>query len=318
VHKDGTILDFKKGSTLGRDLNSRKIIGMKLAKLPEHYQFIPQELVRQGMKNGINVLRTGKTQIFEHRITRGNTVFYFEVLLTVSGDDEVLGIMRDITERRRLEKQVLEISEWEQQRIGQDLHDSLSQQLAGIAYLGKVLEQRLSAKSMEEAKDATEIISLIDDAITQTKGLARGLYPIRMEEIGLMNALGELAHTVEKLFTVSCRFEYDRPVLIRDTFTAIHFYRITQEAVNNAIKHGRATDILISFTSDNGITSLVINDNGKGFLKAHKDGKGMGISTMKYRANMVGASIDIRSDRNGTVVSCSFQTKEDEKGRRKM
>ena len=139
-----------------------------------------------------------------------------------------------------------------------------------------------------------------------------------MEEIGLMNALGELAHTVEKLFTVSCRFEYDRPVLIHDTFTAIHLYRITQEAVNNAIKHGRATDILISFASDNGITSLAIKDNGKGFQKVHKDGKGMGISTMKYRANMVGANIDIRSDRKGTVVSCSFQTKEDEKGRRKM
>jgi signal transduction histidine kinase len=318
VHKDGTILDFKKGSTLGRDLNSRKIIGMKVAKLPEHYQFIPQELVRQGMKNGINVLRTGKTQIFEHRITRGSTVFYFEVLLTVSGEDEVLGIMRDITERRRLENQVLEISEWEQQRIGQDLHDSLSQQLAGIAYLGKVLEQRLSAKSMEEANDAAEIISLIDDAITQTKGLARGLYPIRMEEIGLMNALGELAHTVEKLFTVSCRFEYDRPVLIHDTINAIHLYRIAQEAVNNAIKHGKAIDILISFTSGNGVTNLAIKDNGTGFRKVQKDEKGMGISTMKYRANMVGASIDIRSDRNGTVVSCSFQTKQDEKGRRKM
>jgi signal transduction histidine kinase len=133
-----------------------------------------------------------------------------------------------------------------------------------------------------------------------------------------MNALGELAHTVEKLFTVSCRFEYDRPVLIHDTINAIHLYRIAQEAVNNAIKHGRAIDILISFTSGSGVTNLAIKDNGTGFRKVQKDEKGMGISTMKYRANMVGASIDIRSDRNGTVVSCSFQTKQDEKGRRKM
>lgn len=318
VHKDGTILDFKKGKSLGRDLSSRKIIGMKVAKLPERYQFIPNELVRQGMKNGLHVLRTGQNQIFEHRITRGNTVFYYEVLLSVSGEDEVLGIMRDITERRRLENQVLEISEWEQQRIGQDLHDSLSQQLAGIAYLGKVLEQRLKAKAMGEAQDASEIISLIDDAITQTKGLARGLYPIRMEDIGLMNALGELARTVEKLFTVTCRFEYDTPVLIRDTIHAIHLYRIAQEAVNNAIKHGRATDIAIGFDTENGITSLTIRDNGLGFRKAHSDMKGMGISTMKYRANMIGATIDIQSGKNGTTVSCSFQTKQDEKGRRKM
>jgi len=318
IHKDGTILDIKKGKTLGRDLSTRKIIGKKVAKLPEYYQFVPQELVRQGMRNGLHVLRTGGTQIFEHRITRGSMVLYYEVLLTVSGEDEVLGIMRDITERRRLENQVLEISEWEQQRIGQDLHDSLSQQLAGIAYLGKVLEQRLAAKSMEEANDATEIISLIDDAITQTKGLARGLYPIRMEDIGLMNALGELARTVEKLFTVTCHFEYDTPVLIRDTINAIHLYRIVQEAVNNAIKHGRATEIVISFATDKGITSLTIWDNGVGFRKTHKDVKGMGISTMKYRANMVGASINIQSDKNGTKVSCSFQTKKDEIGRRKM
>jgi signal transduction histidine kinase len=318
VHKNGTILDFKKGKNLGRDLSSRKIIGMKVAKLPEHYHFIPQELVKQGMRNGLHVLRSSRTQIFEHRIIRGNTVFYYEVLLTVSGVDEVLGIMRDITERRRLENQVLEISEWEQQRIGQDLHDSLSQQLAGIAYLGKVLEQRLAAKSMDEASAASEIISLIDDAITQTKGLARGLYPIRMEDIGLMNALGELARTVEKLFTVNCHFEYDTPVLIRDTINAIHLYRIAQEAVNNAIKHGSASDIVIGFSTDNGTTSLTIRDNGVGFRKARRDMKGMGISTMKYRANMVGATIDIRSDEGGTTVLCSFQTKQDEKGRRKM
>lgn len=318
VHKDGTILDFKKGKILGRDLSSRKIIGTKVANLPEHYQFITQGLVRQGMKNGFHVLLTGGTNIFEHRITRGNTVFYYEVLLTASGEDEVLGIIRDVTERRRLENQVLEISEWEQQRIGQDLHDSLSQQLAGIAYLGKVLERRLSAKSMGEAKDATEIISLIDDAITQTKGLARGLYPIRMEEIGLMNALGELARTVEKLFAVNCRFEYETPVLIHNTINAIHLYRIVQEAVNNAIKHGRAKDIVISFATDNGITSLTIRDNGVGFRKVHKDMKGMGISTMKYRANMIGATIDIRSGKHGTTVSCFFQTKQDTKGRRKM
>lgn len=318
VRKDGTILDFKKGKTLGRDLSSRKIIGMKLTQLPKQYPSIPRELVRQGIRNGLQVMRSGKTQIFEHRVISGSSVYFYEVLLTVVGDEEVLGIMRDITERRRLENQVLEISEREQQRIGQDLHDSLSQQLAGIAYLGKVLEQKLRAKSMAEAGDIGEIISLIDDAITQTKGLARGLYPIRLADLGLMNALDELARTIEKLFTVSCRFEYDRPVLVHDTITAIHLYRIVQEAVNNAIKHGRAKNIVISMTTDSGTTNLSVRDNGAGFLRGHKDGKGMGISTMKHRANMIGAVINIQSDRNGTMVNCSFQTKEDEAGRRKM
>lgn len=318
VHKDGTILDFKKGKTLGRELSARKIVGTKVADLPRHHQTVPQELVKQGMKNGLHVLRTKETQISEHRITRGNSVFYYEVLLTASGNDEVLGIVRDITERRRLENQVVEISEREQQRIGQDLHDSLSQQLAGVAYLGKVLQQKLAAKSMEEATDAAEIISLIDDAITQTKGLARGLYPIRMEEIGLMNALGELARNVEKLFAVSCTFQYDHPVLIHDTINAIHLYRIAQEAVNNAIKHGRATHIVISFSSDNGLTSLAIRDNGTGFRNVNNTVKGMGIGTMRQRASMIGANLDIQSGKGGTVVNCSFFTKTDSKGRRKM
>lgn len=318
VRKDGAILDFKKGKTLGRDLSSRKVIGMNIMELPERYPSIPRELVRQGMKNGLQVMRSGRTQIFEHRIGSGNSVGYYEVLITAVNDDEVLGVMRDITERRRLEKQVLEISEWEQQRIGQDLHDSLSQQLAGIAYLGKVLEQKLTAKSMAEAQDAREIISLIDEAITQTKGLARGLYPIRIADLGLMNALEELVHTIEKLFTVSCRFEYDHPVLVHDTITAIHLYRIVQEAVNNAIKHGRAKNIVISLSTDNGTTSLSVRDNGAGFRRGHKDGKGMGISTMKHRASMIGGAITIRSDKNGTTVDCSFPADEDETGRRKM
>ncbi len=149
-------------------------------------------------------------------------------------------------------------------------------------------------------------MKLIDDAITQTKGLSRGLHPVRLEASGLMTALSELATTVEKLFMITCRFEYDKPVLINDNLTAIHLYRIAQEAVNNAIKHGMARKITISFHTDNNGTTLTIRNDGIGFRKVTLEG--MGMSIMRYRANMIGATLEIRSDGDGeTAVICSFQ-----------
>jgi signal transduction histidine kinase len=127
--------------------------------------------------------------------------------------------------------------------------------------------KKIAAKSFDEAHDANEIVKLIDDAITQTKGLSRGLHPVRLEASGLMTALSELAATVEKLFMITCRFEYDKPVLINDNLTAIHLYRIAQEAVNNAIKHGMARNITISFHTDNNETALTIRNDGRGFRK---------------------------------------------------
>ncbi|OPY79343.1 MAG: Oxygen sensor histidine kinase NreB [Syntrophorhabdus sp. PtaU1.Bin153] len=318
VHKDGTILDFKKGKTLGRRISPARILGKKIMELPDEYPYLSRDVIRQGFQNARHVLETGETQIFEHRFSRGDSVYNYEVLLTVSGKDEVLGIIRDITERRRLEKQVLEVSEWEQQRIGQDLHDSLSQQLAGIAYLSKVLEQKMATKSLREAFDAAEIVSLINEAITQTKGLARGLYPVRLEAGGLMNALSELATNVERLFGISCRFEYDRPVFVSDSITAIHLYRIAQEAVNNAIKHGQAKNIVIDLNTENETTVLTIRNDGLAFRRGDPLRKGMGLSIMKHRASMIGASFDIRNDPDGgTVVACSFQGKQGDERKEK-
>jgi signal transduction histidine kinase len=221
----------------------------------------------------------------------------------------------EIIERKRLEKQVLEISEREQQRIGQDLHDSLCQQLAGIAFLGKVLQQKMKKKSFAEARSAGEMVSLIDDAITQTKGIARGLYPVRLEANGLMSALSELSRNMKKMFNITCNVEYDKPMLFYDNFAAIHIYRIIQEAVNNAVKHGKATKIVIKFANYNGVSVLTIKDNGRSSHNVANENIGMGISIMKHRANMIGASLDIKnSSEGGTLVTCSFENKQSKEG----
>jgi two-component system, NarL family, sensor kinase len=264
------------------------------------------------------------SNIFIHKIKEGSLNVYYLEERPKSGEGPFLKEERnlinaiakrigEIIERRRLEKQVLEISEREQQRIGQDLHDSLCQQLTGIAFLGKVLQQKMKIKSFEEAHNAGEMVSLIDDAITQTKGIARGLYPVKLEANGLMAALSELSRNMEKMFGITCIFEYDKPVLFYDNMVAIHIYRIIQEAVNNAVKHGKATKIVIKFKDDNGVSVLTIKNNGRSTPDIVRENMGMGISIMKHRANMIGASIDIKSRlEGGTIVTCSFENKQGE------
>src|SRR5436190_3734894 len=156
------------------------------------------------------------------------------------------GFVRDITERKQLEQEILDISNREQQRIGQDLHDGLCQQLAGIELMCQVLEQKLAAKSKSEAERAGEIARHVREAITHTRSLARGLSPVEFEANGFMSALQELAANVQKLFHVECRFECPEPVLIQSNTAATHLYRIAQEAINNAIKHGKARRIVIA------------------------------------------------------------------------
>ncbi|MCX8023041.1 MAG: sensor histidine kinase [Syntrophorhabdaceae bacterium] len=214
----------------------------------------------------------------------------------------------DIIEKKVLEKQVLEISEWEKRRLGQDLHDSLSQQLAGIAFMCKVLQKKFETKNPEILAEIDEIVNLINDAITQTKGLSRGLYPVKLESYGFITAIDELARNIEKLFGISCKFEYKEPIIIHNNIVATHLYRITQEAIHNAIKHGEAKNILITLTKNNDFATITIKNNGKPFIKAAKDSQGIGISIMKYRAGIIGASLNIKKGRSmGTTVECTFK-----------
>ena len=127
-----------------------------------------------------------------------------------------------------------------------------------------------------------------------------------------MVALSELAANTERLFGITCRFECDTPILIDDNSVATHLYRIVQEALNNAIKHGRADTVLIRLSTDGKTGSLTVKDNGHGFAGGTAQGKGMGLNIMRYRASMISASLDIRGDdERGTVLTCSFPNRND-------
>ncbi|MCW1923543.1 sensor histidine kinase [Luteolibacter arcticus] len=213
-----------------------------------------------------------------------------------------------IVENRELEKSILDISDREQVRIGQDLHDSLCQQLVSVAFSANMLQERLEKEGVSANQDAARIADLIDDSINQARNLARGLYPVRLETEGLELALRELAATMSRRFQVSCTVECSGPVPPCQHAVGIHFYRIAQEAVVNAAKHARAQHVTLSLAATRGQVKLNIDDDGEGIIRVPRNPDGMGLRIMAYRARMIGADFQIahRLPR-GTSVSCELE-----------
>jgi PAS domain S-box-containing protein len=213
----------------------------------------------------------------------------------------------DITEREQLERALLNISAREQRRIGQDLHDGLGQHLTGIAFMAKVHESKLAEKDTQDAADAAKLVRLVNEAIHKTRELARGLLPVVSDERGLMSALQLWAGEIEDLFGISCKFQCGTAVLIHDNAMATHLYHIAQEAVNNAIKHGSACNIVIRLAAGEGWGMLVIADDGNGISENRGNSPGMGLHIMNYRAGMIGGRLEVSPGPNGgTEVKCMF------------
>jgi PAS domain S-box-containing protein len=217
------------------------------------------------------------------------------------------GIAEDITHRKRLERKVLEVSDQEQRRIGRDLHDGLCQHLTATMFASKILEEELATQSSPQAAQAGQIAEFINRAISQARDVARGLDPVKVATNGLMSALEELAATVRTMQRVDCVFRSDAPVLIDDDTTAIHLYRIAQEAINNAVRHAQPKHIEIGLDGSDEKITLTIRDDGVGFPPAARKRDGMGLQSMNYRARAIGATLDIRQGpAGGTIVTCAL------------
>jgi PAS domain S-box-containing protein len=218
----------------------------------------------------------------------------------------IVGIAEDATERHRLEREILEISDREQARIGQDLHDGLCQQLVSLGFDTNSLEQQLSTRAVPEVAAVKKMGEVLDDAIAEARALARGLFPVQLEADGLSLALRQLAAGVSARARVQCRVDCPQPVLVRDNPMATHLYRIAQEAVNNAVKHSRAGSILIELKNNHNRIELKVSDNGMGIPASRKPTGGMGLHIMNYRARAIGGTLNIeRAAGHGTIVSCS-------------
>jgi signal transduction histidine kinase len=210
----------------------------------------------------------------------------------------------EMRERRRLEREIILVAEQQQRRIGQELHDGLGQQLTAVAFLSAVLAARLREARVDAAVDAEEIERMLGEAVSHTRLLARGLFPVELEANGLMVALEQLAANVSRLFGTPCEFHCAAPVLVSDSTVAINLHRIAQEAVNNAIKHARARRIRIVLACDADTTTLLVRDDGRGLVQTGESpGGGLGLRIMAYRATLIGAQLALETnDDNGLSV----------------
>jgi signal transduction histidine kinase len=230
-------------------------------------------------------------------------------LLTQVSDDIsfALTAIADQTERKRLEAEVIEISSREQRRIGQDLHDDLCQCLAGTEFSASALAKDLEAKSSPDAARALKIAESMRQSLGRARILARGLAPAVIEAEGLAGALRELAANSAEMFHIRCHYEGPENVQVRGNAEGLHLYRIAQEAISNAVRHGRASEVCLRLQSRDGHTLMQIQDNGIGIPQPLPLTPGMGLGTMRYRAEMVGGILDIRPGaEGGTEILCKF------------
>lgn len=304
---DGYVTSWNPGAKTVFGYSSAEMVGKHISVL------IPED--RKGEEPGIlEKIRRGESVDHFETVRRRKDGRLIDVSVTISPIRDPAGnivgaskLARDITGRKQLEREILEVSDREQRRIGHDLHDGLCQHLAGIEMMGQVLEKKLAPRSKDGARRAADIARHVREAIAQTRALARGLSPVTLESEGLASALHEHAVNMERMFRVRCRLDYDSQVPVPDHAMATHLFRLAQEAVSNAIKHGKATEISIHLKSDPGWIYLGVSDNGSGF-SPQKNGSsnGMGLRIMKFRAEMIGGKLTIeRNAGGGMLVMCA-------------
>ncbi len=244
-------------------------------------------------------------------VRRDGTIYRAGCVFTpieIGGEKLRLVVVEDVTQRRELEREIIEIANREQRRIGNDLHDGLGQELTGVALMLRGLVGRLRKERSPSVADAEEIVALVNNTIDSARSLARGLSPVSVERGGLPSALRALATRVRETYGTQVRFRSKIwPQLALDSGACNHIYRIAQEAVNNAIKHGHAREVIIDLHVTGESVTLIVSDNGQGVAPDANLTSGMGLKIMRYRATMLGGEVKIEGRPEGgtrVILSC--------------
>ena len=302
VRKDGLVLEVHAPKDNELSSQANNAVGRRLMDL------LPVQIAQQGMHYVEKAVRTGQPQVFSIQHSLPSRLRVFEARISPSGPDQVFALVRDVTDRKLLQREIIEITNRERVQIGQDLHDGLGQHLTGITFLTRALESKLTALNRPEAADAAEINKLVMQALSQTRNLARGIFPVELEETGLAQALRELAATVEKLFNITCTVDIEDKLVIRNRACENHLFRLAQEAINNSVKHGKAKKVFVGLKRDGERIVLSIADDGVGFGAEEPKVSGLGLRIMNYRAQKIGAALEIQpgSGGAGAVITCTF------------
>jgi two-component system sensor kinase FixL len=231
----------------------------------------------------------------------------FPIRLSVAEIDRMglyTGIVRDITEERRLQEEVVRIATLEQRRIGQELHDHLQQELTGLGLLAQSLAEELVSGEHPAAGAAARLAQGISDAHAHVRALAQGLVPADIDADGLVEALRRLASGMEETDAVHCRFEQHGSIESLDDAAATQLYRIAQEAANNAVKHASANAVTIRLGGDDQGVALEVRDDGIG-MPRHPPTEGVGLRIMEHRCSLLGARLLVGAcEGGGTLVRC--------------
>jgi hypothetical protein len=224
----------------------------------------------------------------------------------VTGGNHRLAVLQDVSERKQLERAILQAVNREQYRIGNDLHDGLGQELTGIALMLRSVAGRLTNEYPAVLPEMEGITRLVNNAIENTRALARGLSPVNLERGGLQDALEGLAMHAVDIYGVEVSFSHRAPAgRLLNAEIANHLYRIAQEAVSNAVRHGKARTIRLHLSIVRAKVRLTITDDGIGMPVAALDAAGMGLKTMRYRARMLGGEVLFeRLKPTGTRIVC--------------
>ncbi len=223
------------------------------------------------------------------------------------GDAVFIALFRDISERRRLEAEILKISEWERARIGQDLHDSIGQQLTGLAFLSEAVGDELNAEGSPHRVEIEKICGYLKASHGQLRQIVQGLLPLNLAD-GLASGLGRLAENAEATLGIDCYFNDELELASLSPSISTHLYHIAQEAVANAVRHGCARQVDITLRPNGERGELVIKDDGSGSSPDEDNNHGSGLRIMRYRADLIGGSLAIIRNKGprGLTVRCTF------------
>lgn len=260
--------------------------------------------MREGVKNGACTFETVLLTANAGKIPMDINCHVFDF----QGRKVAISIARDISERRNIEKHLTDAVENERRFLGRELHDVLRQDLTSIEMLSSVMASSVRNSPASIRSDITMINQMASKALLTARNMAHGLFPVELDTESLKSALQEIALHYHRIHKVKCSVVYQDDIDIPDKSMALHLYRIAQEAVNNAVNHGKAKNVCIALLRNRKGAALTIKDDGKGILAMPDNHEGMGLHIMEYRARLIGAALNVSKNKNkGMLVECIWQ-----------
>jgi len=301
----GTIETFNSAAECLFGYTASEVVGRNVRLLmPQPYRDEHDGYLARFAKTGeARIIGIGREVV---GLRKDGTTFPLDLAVSqINSSPRFTGILRDLTDRRKLEWRLAEIQTEERRRIAQELHDGIGGHITGVGLLAQTLKTQLTSAQSPLAIKADDLVNSITECQRQLHAVARELMPVEPVPEGLTAALEELATQAETRYGISCRFQCDGPVLLHDPIAAKHVFRIVQEAVHNAARHGKPKQITIGLLPTDRRLQITVTDDGTGLKEGAGTQAGMGLDNMRQRARLLGGDFAIHpKEGGGTVVMC--------------